>query len=75
MAFNTSPNPRNLSAARKMRAMYSKQFGLRCELCQKDSFGRRFRCNGCQKLTCRPCVYVSAKDHGGPLCLECGRKD
>jgi uncharacterized OB-fold protein len=53
----SAPQPRNATAGRKLAAMYSKQFGRKCEDCGEDSFQRRTRCKRCGLLVCGWCFH------------------
>ena len=64
MVTKQTPGPRTLVAGRKMKRMYSKQFGLLCDSCERDSFGKRTRCKECNSLLCSTCYVV------GHVCVD-----
>lgn len=41
-----------------------------CAIC-KEAEHRRRKCLDCGKMVCVLCVWITAKDHGGPICRDC----
>lgn len=46
---------------------------LMCHCCGKEAHGPRRKCNVCHFLVCRPCITVTAVDHGAPICSGCAK--
>ena len=50
--------PTNATSVRKMKTMYSSQFGFLCDDCEQDSLARRTRCKKCKLLLCSGCYLI-----------------